>query len=82
MKQNENMETKTETVTLQHVFTQRTPKSPLKSRWFVRVGDEVVMESGSSVLVLRWLNRNGFFIPVEMQGPQCWDKQYTVELEK
>jgi hypothetical protein len=66
---------------LQHFFTQRTAKSPLKSRFVLTDGDETILETGSGVQVLRELKRRALAIPEQMKGPQCWSTQWTCEWE-
>lgn len=65
---------------LYHYFSARTRNAPLKSTYEIGDGDGNVLlrPTGRAVKVLRFLRKNGFVVPLEMNGQQV--KQYTVEL--
>jgi len=66
----------------QHYFNQKTPKSPFRSRFAITDNHgAIVLETGSSVKILREINRLGFYVPEIMTGPACWTSQWNIELE-
>lgn len=52
-----------------------------KDRFVMTVFDpevKTILDTGSSVLVLKKLRRMGLSVPEVMAGPSCWDKEWAV----
>jgi hypothetical protein len=53
-----------------------------KDRWVLTVFDpeaKAILDTGSSVLVLKQLRRMNLTIPEIMAGPSCWDSEYAIK---
>lgn len=70
-------EAKKHAVWLQHTKTEKG-----KDRWVMTVFDpevKTILDTGSSVLVLKQIRRMGLSVPEVMAGASCWDSEYAIK---
>ncbi len=50
---------------------------PRGGRFFLLQGKNILLETGSSLRILRMLRKLGLEIPAVMAGPACWEKAWS-----
>lgn len=64
------------------VWLQHTKTEKGKDRWVMTVFDpevKKILDTGSSVLVLKQIRRMNLPVPEVMAGPSCWDTEYAIK---
>lgn len=64
---------------LTHWFFQKTYNSKPLSQWCLSHKGQILLETGSSVKMLRELHRRKLVIPSILGGPSAFDREYSIE---